>query len=267
MLNISNKEKILNALKSKKLVKIISGIRNYDKQKTLNIAIAAELGEATALDICDAPEIIKAIRASVQLPLFVSSVDPLKLIGAQYLGADVLEIGNYESFYKEGKMFTPSEILEIVKFIKKSITVETHSYAPLLCCTIPATLEIKNQIKLAKKLLDLGVDILQTEGFAFLTPVSDSKEQTYNDVLKAASTLANTIELRKALPNVNIICASGITLTTVPLALSCGASGIGVGNYINSIVSQIEMTEKVKEIMECVLSSYATTLKMTPIRI
>lgn len=243
-----NKEKVLNALKNKNLVKIISGIQNYDKKKSLDVAMASEMGGATALDICDDPEIIKTLRALVQLPIFVSSIDPLKLIRAQSLGADVLEIGNYESFYKDGKMFTPKEILEIAKFVKKSIS--SSSLDTLLCCTVPATLEVENQVKLGKELLSLGVDILQTEGFTSDMPVSDRKDSSFTDILKATSTLANTIELRKALPGANIITASGITLTTAPLAFAVGTSGIGVGSYINSLTTQDEMTERVKEIME-----------------
>src|SRR3989338_2801245 len=133
MANLENKQKVLTALKNKNLVKVISGIKNYDKQKTMSVAVAAEAGGASALDICDDPEIIKAVREAVTLPLFVSSIDPLKLIAAVSAGADVLEIGNYESFYKEGKMFTPHEILEILQFVRKSVTKDV-----LICCTVQA---------------------------------------------------------------------------------------------------------------------------------
>lgn len=244
---MTNREKILSALKNKNLVKIISGIQNYDKKKSLDVAMASELGGASALDICDDAEIIKSIRAVVQLPIFVSSIDPLKLIAAQAYGADVLEIGNYESFYKQGKLFTPKEILEIAQFVKKSVLSDV-----LLCCTIPSTLEVENQVKLGKKLVDLGFDILQTEGFELDVPPSDRKDLTYNDILKSASTIANTIELRKSLKEALIITSSGITLTTIPLAFSAGSSGVGIGKYISSLTSQMEMIERVKEIMDVV---------------
>ena len=249
MSNQTNKEKVLTALKNKSLVKIISGIQNYDKQKTLNVAMASEMGGATALDICDDKEIIKIVRASVQIPLFVSSTEAKKLIEAQNYGADVLEIGNYESFYKISRLFTPKEVLEITKEVKKSLDKNV-----LLSVTIPATLEVENQVKLAKELFALEVDILQTEGFAPDAPESDRKDVTFNDILKAASTLANTIELRKALPSTNILTASGITSTTAPLAFAVGSSGIGVGTYINSLFTQVEMEEKVKEIVDGVNS-------------
>lgn len=245
-----NKQKILNALANKNFVKIISGIQNYDKQKSLNVAMGAEMGGATALDLCDNPEIIKSIRALVQLPIFVSSIDPLKLIAAQSFGVDALEVGNYEGFYKQGKMFTPKEILEIAKFVKKSITKDL-----LISVTIPATLEIENQIKLAKELITLGVDIIQTEGFDGDTPSSDRRDQTYSEILQSASTLANTLELRKALPKTNIITASGITLTTTPFALASGANGVGIGTYINLLTTQAEMTERVKELMDSINQS------------
>ena len=247
MSNQSNKQKVLNALKNKTLIKIISGIQNYDRQKTLNIAMAAEIGGASALDICDDKEIIKTVRASVSLPLFVSSTEAKKLIEAQNYGVDVLEIGNYESFYKISRLFTRKEVLEIAKEVKKSLDKNV-----LLCVTVPGTLEVENQVKLAKELLSFGVDILQTEGFAPDTPASDRLDKTYTDILKAVSTLANTLELRKALPEANIICASGITPTTAPLALALGASGIGAGTYINTLFTQNEMEEKVKEIVESV---------------
>ena len=247
MSKATNKEKILNALKNKSLVKIISGIQNYEKKKVLDIAMAAEMGGAGALDISDDKEIIKAVRSSVSLPLFVSSTEAKKLIEAQNFGVDALEVGNYESFYKISRLFTPKEILEITKEVKKSLDKNV-----LLCVTVPGTLEVENQVKLAKELLSLGVNILQTEGFAPDTPASDRLDKTYNEILKAVSTLANTIELRKALPEANIICASGITPVTTPLALALGASGIGVGTYINSLFTQNEMEEKVKEIVESV---------------
>lgn len=247
MSNIENKQKVLTALKNKNFVKAIAGIKNYDKQRVISIALAAETGGASALDICDDPEIIKETRASVTLPLFISSIDPLKLIAAQSLGADVLEIGNYESFYREGRMFTPSEVLEIAQFVKKSVPKDT-----LICCTIPATMEMGNQIKLAKDLANLGVDILQTEGFAPDSPDTERRDQSYLDILKAASTLTNTLELRKAFPNANIITASGISPTTAPLAISMGANGVGVGNYITSVTPQSEMTKKVRELVSSV---------------
>ena len=244
MSNTENKQKVLTALKNKNFVKVISGIKNYDKQRTISIAISAEACGASALDICDDPEIIKAVKSSVELPLFVSSVDPLKLIAAVSLGADVLEIGNYEGFYKEGKMFTPHEILDILQFVRKSIPKDI-----LICCTVPSTLEIENQIKLAKELVNAGANILQTEGFASEIPDTERKEQSYLDILKAVSTLANTLELRKAIPDINIITASGITPTTAPLAVSVGANGVGVGTCINSLASQFEMTKMVKELV------------------
>lgn len=244
---MSNKDKVLTELKNKTLVKIISGIQNYDKQKALYVAMAAEMGEATALDICDDKEIIKVVRASVELPLFVSSIDPKKLLQAQDLGADVLEVGNYESFYKEARLFTPKEILEITRTVKNSLYKNT-----LLSVTVPATLEVESQIKLGKELLNLGVEILQTEGFVSDIPTSDRNDKTYNDILRAASTLANTIELRRALPNANIITASRITPTTALLATTLGANGIGVGTYISSLFTQDEMVEKVREVVASV---------------
>ena len=254
----SNKEKVLKSLKNKTFVKIISGIQNYDKQKVLNVAMAAELSGATALDICDDAQIIKDIRSAVQLPLFVSSIEPEKLISAQNLGADVLEIGNYESFYKIGRLFTPKEIIKIVETLRRNVSTDV-----LLSVTVPSTLEIENQVKLGKELINLGVDILQTEGFSPDIPASDRKDETFTDILKAVPSLANTLELRKALPDANIICASGITPASSLLAITVGASGIGVGTYINSCSSQVQMTERVEELMNILSLTTARGLNKT----
>ena len=240
----NRKQKIKESLKNKNLVKIISGIQNYDKQKVLSVALAAEFGWASAVDICDDPDIIKSVRATVQLPVFVSSVDPLKLIASVAYGADVLELGNYESFYKEGRMFTPSEILETFQFVKKSVPQDI-----LICVTVPSTLEIENQINLAKELVRLDVDMIQTEGFAQEVPESDRTDKTFTELLQVMSTLANTIEIKKYLKDVDVITASGVTPIAVPIVLASGASGIGVGTYINSLFTQSEMTERVKEIV------------------
>lgn len=251
---MSNRERILNAIKSKNLVKVISGIKNYDKEKTLNIVKAAEFGGATAVDICDDSEIIKAVKGKVNLPIFVSSVSTEKLINAASLGVDALEVGNFESFYAEGKMFTPSEILEIVRTVKANISKDI-----LISCTIPATLEVENQIKLADELLEIGVDIIQTEGFASSTPSSDRNDASYTDVLKASSTLTNTLELSKNVPGANIMSASGITPNTAALAIAMGACGIGVGNYISQTSDVNEMANKVKEVVASV-NSFASKL-------
>lgn len=241
----SNKEKVLNALANKKLVKVIAGINNYNKQKVLDVVTSAEFGGANSVDICDDAEIIKAVRGTIELAIFVSSVNAKKLIEAQQYGADVLEIGNFESLYKEGKSISKEEILNIAKEVKLNLKENV-----LLCCTVPATLDVKDQLELAGELLNLGVDILQTEGFAPELPVTERKDQTYTEILRAASTLTNTKEITKAFPDANVISASGITPTTAPLAISMGASGIGVGNFISSQPYQAYMTDKVKILVD-----------------
>lgn len=253
---MSNRERILNSIKNKNLVKVISGIKNYDKEKTLNIVKAAEFGGATAVDICDDSEIIKAVKSKVKTPVFVSSVDAKKLIDAANLGADALEIGNFEGFYAEGRMFTPSEILQIAKTVKNNVSNDV-----IISCTIPATLEVENQIKLADELLEIGIDLIQTEGFAPLAPSSDRSDSSYTDVLKASSTLTNTLELSKNVPGANIMSASGITPNTAALAIAMGACGIGVGNYISQTSDVNEMANRVKEVVASV-NSFAS--KLTP---
>lgn len=248
---MTNKEKILNSLKNKSLTKVIAGIKNYDKKKVLSVAMAAEPNGATSIDICDDIEIIKTIRSAVSLPIFVSSVSSKKLIEAQNHGADVLEIGNFEGFYPDGKIFSADEILNLAKEV-----VANKKDNVLVCCTVAGNLSQEQQIKLAKNLEEAGVDIIQTEGYSLNIPKTEKKDTSYLEVIKAASTLSNTSEIKKAV-NLPIISASGITPTTTPIAIAMGASGVGVGNYISSEVNDIKMGEKVKTLVDSI-NSFST---------
>ncbi len=103
------------------------------------------------------------------------------------------------------------------------------------------------------------MDLIQTEGFALQTPSSDRNDASYVDVLKASSTLTNTLELAKHVPGANIMTASGITPNTATLAIAMGGCGIGVGNYISQVSDLNEMTNRVKEVVALV-NSFASKL-------
>ncbi len=47
--------------------------------------------------------------------MFVSSVNPEELAMAAQHGADVLEIGNFDALYAEGKRISAEEVLELQK--------------------------------------------------------------------------------------------------------------------------------------------------------
>lgn len=244
---MNNKEKVLNAIENKNLVKVISGIRNYNNSKVLDVVMAADRGDATAVDICDDLEIIKSVREITDMPIFVSSIDAEKLIAAQEAGVEVLEVGNFEGFYLDGREFSKEEVLEITKKVKENL-----KEGVLLSSTIPGNLSIADQIELAKEFVALGVDIIQSEGYSIKTPSTGRLDKTYLDIIKSSSTLTNTFEINKAVSGVDIMTASGITATTAPLAISMGACGVGVGTYITSQDNKEEMIAKVKELVDSI---------------
>jgi hypothetical protein len=229
---MNKKEFLLESLKKKNCLKVISGINNFDLKQVMDIAEAAYYGQATCIDICAEPRIIKSVLEKYSdLPVFVSSVKIEELKVAQEMGADVLELGNYEAFHQEGIFF---ESKDIIKLSKELVKIRKHS---LLSVTVPGHLEISEQIKLASELEELGVEIIQTEGAA-LTP--SSKPGILGQIEKVCLTLANTLEISKVLEKTYLLTASGLNPDTASLAIASGASGIGAGKYISKKQSALE---------------------------
>jgi hypothetical protein len=70
----------------------------------------------------------------------------------------MIEIGNYDSFYDTGIEFSSEKILKLTK--------ETREMLPdiTLSVTVPHTLSLLDQVRLAELLEEEGADIIQTEG-------------------------------------------------------------------------------------------------------
>jgi thiamine monophosphate synthase len=66
---------------------------------------------------------------------------------------------------------------------------------------------------------------------------------------KAAPTLAAAYEISRAV-SVPVLCASGISAVTAPLAIAAGAAGVGVGSAINKLDNEIAMVAAVRSIVE-----------------
>ena len=96
-----------------------------------------------------------------------------------------------------------------------------------LSVTVPHTMPIDKQIDLAIKLVEEGVDIIQTEGGTSATPYSSGIQGFFE---KSVPTLAATYsiyqEFKKQSLNIPIMSASGLSQVTCPLAISCGASAV-----------------------------------------
>ena len=92
-------QKIQKELSNKSLLKVISGLNNFDLQSVNKISEAAFLGGADLIDIACKPELVESAIEISSLPICVSSVEPKSFINAVKAGASLIEIGNYDSFY------------------------------------------------------------------------------------------------------------------------------------------------------------------------
>jgi len=160
------------------------------------------------------------------------------------LGADVLELGNFEVLHEAG--IFPSAV-EIIAWAEEIMSFTQGSVRPLVSITVPGHLSIKEQVELAVKLEELGVDIIQTEGASL---VDAEGSGALGHVQKVSLTLANTMELAKVLETTYILTASGISPQTAPLAIASGAHGVGVGRYVNKLETELEMAAASLSLLE-----------------
>ena len=237
---MSRIESFKRALDEKRAVKIIAGIDNFDTESVKKVVMAASNSGASAVDICANPEIVAKVREMTDLPLFVSSIEPEELAHAVILGADAIELGNFDALYKKGLSFDSAHVLSLAK--------RTRELCPdtFFCVTIPGELEISEQISLANELESIGVDLIQTEGhFSCETPSNGVRGL----LERAELTLSNTIELSRNI-ELPIMTATGINPTTAGLAFASGASAIGCGSCVNKLDSEISMLAVSKSLVE-----------------
>ena len=249
---MSRIESFKRALDEKRAVKIIAGIDNFDVENVKKVVIAASNSGASAVDICADPDIIAMVRNLTDLPVFVSSVDPEELAHAVALGADAVELGNFDALYKKGISFSAEQVLNLAKRTKELIE------DTFFCVTIPGELEIAEQVELARALEDLGVDLIQTEGHF-------SNENPSNGVRglieRAELTISNTIELSRNV-ELPIMTATGINPTTASLAFAAGASAIGCGSCVNKLDSEISMLAVSRSLVEIAEKSAQYTMEL-----
>ncbi|MEM6501554.1 MAG: DUF561 domain-containing protein [Cyanobacteria bacterium P01_C01_bin.89] len=228
------------ALAMGQTLKVISGLNNFDAARVTAVVKAAEVGGATFVDIAADPELVRQCKALVQLPLCVSAVEPEKFVSAVDAGADLVEIGNFDSFYAQGIRFEADEVL--------AMTRETRRLLPdiTLSVTVPHILTLDQQVTLAEALVAAGADIIQTEGGTSSAP---SHGGVLGLIEKAAPTLAAAAEISRAV-SVPVLCASGISSVTAPMAIAAGAAGIGVGSAINKLDNEVAMVAAVRAIVE-----------------
>ncbi len=228
------------ALEQGMALKVISGLNNFDRDRVAAVVNAAEQGGATFVDIAADPDLIRMVKRLTSLPVCVSAVEPDKLVAAISAGADLVEIGNFDSFYAQGIRFEAAEVLAITRETRRLLPSAT------LSVTVPHILELDQQVQLAEALVKAGADLIQTEGGTSSAPVHAG---TLGLLEKAAPTLAAAYEISRGV-QVPVLCASGLSSVTVPLAIAAGASGVGIGSAINKLSSEVEMIAVVRSLVE-----------------
>ncbi len=88
-------------LEEKRAVKVIAGIDNFDIENIKKVVASAEKAHASAVDISAREDIVREIRSMTDMPIFVSSIVPSELVRAVELGADAIELGNFDVLYKK----------------------------------------------------------------------------------------------------------------------------------------------------------------------
>lgn len=235
-----NNSKLAQAFATKKALKVISGLNNFDVDNVVAVCKAAELGGATFVDIAADVNLIKTVRQLINLPICVSAVNPQSLANAVKAGADLVEIGNFDSFYAQGITFSAEDVIRLTR--------ETRALLPniTLSVTVPHTLPLDQQVELAQALVIEGADIIQTEG-------GTSSNPNHSGVLglieKASPTLAAAHAISHGV-EIPVMCASGLSDVTAPMAIAAGADGIGVGSAVNKLNDQVAMIAVVRSLVE-----------------
>ena len=236
---------IQEELRSKSLLKVISGLNNFEPQSVKTISEAASLGGADLVDIACKPQLVETAIKISALPVCVSSVEPKLFIDSVNAGASLIEIGNYDTFYAQGINFSDKKVLNLTK--------ETRDLLPdiPLSVTVPHTMSIDKQVDLAIKLVEEGVDIIQTEGGTSSNPYSPGIQGFFEkSVPTLAATYAIYQEFEKLSLNIPIMSASGLSQVTCPMAISCGASAVGVGSVVNKLDNLVSMIAVVRGLKE-----------------
>lgn len=242
--------RLLQALEQGRALKVISGLTNFNGDRVAAVVRAADRGGATFVDIAADANLVRLARHNTVLPICVSAVEPEKFVACVDAGADLIEIGNFDAFYAQGRRFEAAEVL--------ALTRRTRALLPKtpLSVTVPHILALSEQAALAEELVVAGADIIQTEGGTSSEP---KHAGTLGLIEKAAPTLAAASEISRAV-EVPVLCASGLSSATVAMAIAAGASGVGVGSAINKLDNELAMVAMVQSLVDALQS------ELVPIR-
>ena len=242
------------SLDQRSTLKVIAGLMNFDAASVARVARAAGLGGADLIVVaCDPVLVALALQVSGGVPVCVSSVEPEQFPAAVAAGAAMVEIGNYDAFYPQGRIFGAEDVLELA--------LRTRALLPevVMSVTVPHTLPMDQQEQLAVDLVAAGADLIQTEGGTSAKPFSAG---SLGLIEKAAPTLAAAHSISAALQQASlaapVLCASGLSAVTLPMAIAAGAAGVGVGSAVNRLSDELAMVAVVRSLREA-LTGITTT--------
>ncbi|MGM0456869.1 MAG: DUF561 domain-containing protein [Cyanobacteriota bacterium] len=244
--------RLQNPLRRGQALKIITGLTNFNRDSVARTVKAAHIGGATFLDIAADAELVRLAKSLTNLPICVSAVDPNQFLEPVAAGADLIEIGNFDAFYAQGRRFEAPEVLELTRATRALLPEIT------LSVTVPHILALDEQVRLAEALVEAGADLIQTEGGTSSQPRHGG---TLGLIEKAAPTLAAAAEISRAV-SVPVLCASGISNVTAPLAIAAGAAGVGVGSAVNRLDSEIEAIAAVRGLVEALQGANHPSLRV-----
>lgn len=233
------------ALQAGTALKIISGLTNFDPQRVAAVVRAADQGGATLVDIAADAELVALAKGITSLPVCVSAVDPDAFLAPVAAGADLIEVGNYDAFYAQGRRFEAPEVLAITRRTRELLPHIT------LSVTVPHILALDAQVQLAEALVTAGADLIQTEGGTASQPIHPG---VLGLIEKAAPTLAAAHAISRAV-SVPVLCASGLSDVTAPMAIAAGAAGVGVGSAVNKLDNDLAMVAVVRQLWEALTAA------------
>ena len=237
---------LVSSLAERRALKVIAGLNNFDATSVARVARAAAAGGADLIDVaCDAALVRLVREVAPGLPICVSAVEPELFVAAVAAGADMVEIGNFDSFYPQGIVFGAEEVLELTR--------RTRALLPqvVLSVTVPHVLPLDQQEQLAIDLVAAGADLIQTEGGTSAKPFSAG---SLGLIEKAAPTLAAAHSISRAV-ELPVLCASGLSAVTLPMAIAAGAAGVGVGSAVNKLNDELAMVAVVRSLREALGSA------------
>ena len=103
------------SIKNRSLLKVISGLNNFNPESVFRVSKAAGIGGADLLDIACQPELVALAVEASDVPVCVSAVEPKLFPDAVKAGASIIEIGNFDSFYPDGRVFSADEVLALAE--------------------------------------------------------------------------------------------------------------------------------------------------------